>query len=365
MMKASNNSELQPTEERVSILEMFQLLWAYLGFLRQKWLILLGGQLILSILLIAYFLLRAPLYTAETTFVVQSSSGSSDNISSLAGVVGINLNALSEESTLFQEDNILELYKSRRMIYETFVSSVPLPKGDSTRLITYWAKEKEVLPKWRKHLKDMAFSFDIPLANYTVKHDSLLFEVIQDFKEENLLAQKPDRLLSILSVQVKTKDPFFAKHFNEILVQKVNDFYFETETKKTGENLKVLSRQADSVRRVLEQTMLDLAIFNEQQPNLNPLYRQVRLPKKKIELDLQANATIYQEVVKNLEIAKITHRNNAPLIQVIDKPRYPLPDNGYSTLKAIVFGLFLGGFLMVCFLTLQYIWKKIQYSLAT
>ena len=247
------------------------------------------------------------------------------------------------------------------MIYETFVTRVK-SGNDSIRLITYWANYKKLLPKWQKQLDQEDFNFELPLKNYTVKHDSLIFEVIKDFKEENLIAQKPDRLLSILSVQVKAKDPFFAKHFNELLVEKVNDFYLETETKKTGENLNVLTKQADSVRTVLDQTLLDLAIINEQQPNLNPLYRQIRLPRKKIEIDLQANATIYQEVVKNLEIAKITHRNNTPLIQVIDQPRYPLPDNSYSLIKSVVFGLFIAGFLVLLAAILRYVWLQIRTS---
>ena len=361
MESLKNSQTVSESEERISILDMVKMVVAFIKYLRKNLLKLIVAQLVLSFLLISYFLIRSPIYTAETTFVVQSGSGSSDNISSLASVVGINLNALSDESTLFQEDNILELYKSRRMIYETFVTRVK-SGNDSIRLITYWANYKKLLPKWQKQLDQEDFNFELPLKNYTVKHDSLIFEVIKDFKEENLIAQKPDRLLSILSVQVKAKDPFFAKHFNELLVEKVNDFYLETETKKTGENLNVLTKQADSVRTVLDQTLLDLAIINEQQPNLNPLYRQIRLPRKKIEIDLQANATIYQEVVKNLEIAKITHRNNTPLIQVIDQPRYPLPDNSYSLIKSVVFGLFIAGFLVLLAAILRYVWLQIRTS---
>ena len=37
-------------------------------------------------------------------------------------------------------------------------------------------------------------------------------------------------------------------------------------------------------------------------------------------IDVQANSAIYQELLKQLELAKVTHRNNMPLIQVIDSP---------------------------------------------
>jgi uncharacterized protein involved in exopolysaccharide biosynthesis len=356
-------TEHEFSEDRISFIEMIEMVLSFIRYLRKNFISLLIANTALGVVIILYLLFRSPIYTAETTFVVMSGSGQSGNISSLANVVGINLNAFSDESSLFQEDNILELYKSRRMIYETFLVPVAI-KGDSMRLITYWSNEKELIKKWRKHLKNDMFSFEIPIESYTVKHDSLIFEVIKDFKEQNLLARKPDRLLSILSVQVKAKDPVFAKNFNEILVKKVNDFYLETETKKTGENLDILSRQADSVRKVLHEKMQEVAIMNEQQPNLNPLYHQVRVDKNKAEIDLQANATIYQEVVKNLEIAKITHRNNTPLIQVIDYPRYPLPDNTYSIPKAVVFGLFIAFFIVLLSTLMRYIWLALRSNLS-
>ncbi|MFZ9046679.1 MAG: exopolysaccharide biosynthesis protein [Cyclobacteriaceae bacterium] len=357
-----NTSDSQE-ETRISIGELIQQLANYVQFLiaNIRWMVLVG--LAAGLVWSGYLYFKRPVYTAETTFVLQSSGGGGENISSLASVVGINLNALSDESTLFQEDNILELYRSRNMIYQAFLTKVDIG-SEQQRLISYWANFTELLPKWRGHLEDPTFSFEIPVEEFTVKHDSLIFEVIKDFKEENLSAEKPDRLLSILSVRVRSKDQDFSKSFNEVLVKKVNDFYLETETKKTGENLRVLTRQADSVRVVLEETMLQLAIINEQQPNLNPLYRQVRLPKKKVEIDLQANATIYQEVVKNLEIAKITHRNNTPLIQIIDEPRYPIASNHYSAIKALFFGGLYAGLLALFGFSAYYLKASIQESLA-
>ena len=77
------------------------------------------------------------------------------------------------------------------------------------------------------------------------------------------------------------------------------------------------------------------------------------MPLQKIQIDLQASSAVYQEIVKNLEIAKVAHRNNTPLIQVIDRPILPLEHNRMKWYKALVIGLILGGICMVGFFTLK------------
>jgi uncharacterized protein involved in exopolysaccharide biosynthesis len=59
-------------------------------------------------------------------------------------------------------------------------------------------------------------------------------------------------------------------------------------------------------------------------------------------IDVQANSAIYQELLKQLELAKVTHRNNMPLIQIIDSPSYPLENSRWKLLKTIIYGMILG-----------------------
>ena len=74
--------------------------------------------------------------------------------------------------------------------------------------------------------------------------------------------------------------------------------------------------------------------------------------------NLQANQAIYLEVVKQLELAKAAHRNKTPLIQIIDKPSFPLENNRWKFLNTLAFGLFGGGSLTVLLLSLQRIIRQ-------
>ena len=72
-----------------------------------------------------------------------------------------------------------------------------------------------------------------------------------------------------------------------------------------------------------------LAETDQRIPNPNPLSKINLVPYQKAMVDVQANSTIYQELIKQLELAKVTHRNKAPLIQIIDEPIYPLENSNF------------------------------------
>ena len=70
-------------------------------------------------------------------------------------------------------------------------------------------------------------------------------------------------------------------------------------------------------------------------------------------IDVQANSGIYQELLKQLELAKVTHRNNMPLIQVIDSPSYPLENSRWKLLKTLLYGTLIGLFLSIFMILLR------------
>ena len=184
-------------------------------------------------------------------------------------------------------------------------------------------------------------------------HDSILNEVVKIIKEKYLIVDKPSRKTTILEIGFDHKDELLAKSFNENLVSIVNDFYNKTKTQKTGENLKILERQADSVKKVLDKSILFLAEKDQSIPNPNPLTKVSLVPYQKALIDVQANGAIYQEIVKQLELAKVSHRNKTPLIQIIDKPTLPLENSRLKLFECLVFGIFGGLFFSVLYYSLS------------
>ena len=141
-----------------------------------------------------------------------------------------------------------------------------------------------------------------------------------------------------------TKNVLTKKHQSNI--QTYDDCLRVSKTLKTSLNLIILQRQSDSVRDVLNNSIQILAELDEKIPNSNPLLKTNKTPFQKAAVDVQANTAIFAELVKQLEIAKISHRNNTPLIQIIDSPIYPLENSRWNLPKTLVYGFFLGISLM-------------------
>lgn len=316
----------------------------YLLYNSKKIIILSSSILAISLL---YNYVKSPTYYARTSFVLdsESSSNSIGDIASLASLAGINASSFIDASSLFQIDNIQELYRSSSMLKETLLTR-SLFGNKNELLINRFGQEEKINKKWNNLGID--FSNESLLSSKSRLHDSVLFEAVKIIKENYLIVDKPSRKTTILEIGFDHKDEIFAKSFNENLVSIVNNFYFKTKTRKTGENLKILQRQADSVKKVLDKSILILAEKDQSIPNPNPLTKVSLVPYQKALVDVQANGAIYQEIVTQLELAKVTHRNKTPLIQIIDKPTLPLENSRLKFFECLFYGLF-GGLLIAIF----------------
>lgn len=302
--------------------------------------------------------LKKPFYTAECTFVLEEPGGTAlGQYAGLASMVGVDMGRGG--SGIFQGDNIIELYKSRSMIRETLLSNGVFANDSAQLLIDRYIAVNGLREKWLKKdgLKDI--SFNIPVVNFSVKHDSLISEIVRDINKNYLTVAKPDKKLNIISVKVKSQDQLFAKEFTSQIVNNVNKFYVKTRTKKSFENMQILQRQADSVRTVLNRSIGGAAAAVDANPNANAAMQILRVPSQRRQIDVQASTAVYAEIVKNLEVSKISLRQETPLIQVVDKPTLPLDKQEVGMLKAIILGAFAALFLSSAILVLIYAGKNV------
>jgi len=334
------STENNYSNDKISLSFLISGLKDWLSFLiAKKFFIVLVTSSVLFFTISFNYLLN-PVHYARTTFVLDNDSTSSmGDLSSLASLAGINASSFVDASSLFQIDNIQELYRSNSMIKKTLMSVANDGKKDFL-LIDRLVQVEKLKNKWDKLGVDVNNLGSTKLAS-RVK-DSLVKALIKNIKKENLVVDKPSRKTTILEIGFDHKDEILAKTFNENLVQIVNQFYNKTKTLKTGANLKILQRQSDSVKIVLDTSIMLLAEIDQSIPNANPISKVNLVPYQKAMIDVQTNSAIYGELLKQLELAKVTHRNNMPLIQVIDKPSYPLENSRWKLFKTLIYGLIFG-----------------------
>lgn len=303
--------------------------WVYLGTKRT---VLFAVVLVAGLLGLAYGYLKKPVYVATTTFVLENGESGGGGLSQYMGIasmMGIDLGG-SGGGGIFQGDNIIELYKSRNMIERALLH--PL-ESDSTQLLIDRYLRFNNYSKWFNdhQLANTTFSTYQQLLKEKRAfrlRDSIMAIAVEKINKYNLSVGKPDKKLDIIKVDVKAKDEIFAKEFNDQIVKNVNDFYVQTKTKKSLDNVSILQQKTDSVRRVMNGEIYSAVAVADATPNLNPTRQVQRMaPVQRSQFSAETNKTILAELVKNLEMAKFNLRKETPLIQVIDAPILPLKDN--------------------------------------
>lgn len=335
-------------DEEISLKELILRSRNFFRYLMSKWLVIVLAGVIGGILGFVYADSKKPVYTAASTFVLEegSSGGGLGAYAGVASMVGIDVGG-SSGGGIFQGDNIIELYKSRTMIQKALLSEVDV-SGKRELIIDLYLKFTKIRESWSKNpeLKNISFSFK-PDNTFSRQQDSILGTVVNDINLNYLSVAKLDKKLSIIKVEVKASDEQFAKAFNDQIVKKVNDFYVQTKTKKSLEDIAILQQKTDSVRAVMNGAVYTAVAVSDATPNLNPT-RQVQriVPMQRAQISVETNKTILSELVKNLEMSKMALRQETPLIQIIDQPVFPLKKEQFSILKGILLGV-----LFFCLLT--------------
>ena len=163
---------------------------------------------------------------------------------------------------------------------------------------------------------------------------------------------------SLKNHQQYDQDEKFTKYVCERLAKEVSDYYIETKSKKARINSEILKKQVDSVRAELNNSISNVASEIDNNYNLNPALSKKASAGKKKAIDVQANTAILTQLVTQSELAKIALRKETPLIQLIDKPIYPLDMQKSSKLKFLIIGGLLGAFMVTFYLLLARIIKE-------
>ncbi|MBE7175739.1 MAG: lipopolysaccharide biosynthesis protein [Mucilaginibacter polytrichastri] len=348
--------------EQVTLKQLVGQFSIWYNYLVSKWKIILLFTCAGIILGVVYAKMKKPLYKAECTFVLQDDSKSSfSQYAGIASALGLDL-GMGGSSGIFQGGNIIDLYQSRSMIEKALLGQVTW-NNKPVKLIDRYIDINNLREKWNesKTLKDFKFTDDVN-RGLSRTQDSLLGRFVKDIRDNYLKVDKTEKNSNIISVQVSSPDEFFSKEFADRIVRTVNEFYIQTTTKKSFKNLSILQHQADSIRIALNRNISGVASDIEANPNPNAARLSLRVPAQKRQVDAEANKAILSELVKNLEISKVTLRRETPLIQVIDTPVYPLDIQRLGTIKAGIIGGFLFGFLVTGILFGRYILRSLLQS---
>ena len=345
-------------KEEITLKQLIIKIKEWFSFILSKWKIIFLFSTIGSICGYLYSINKETLYVAELNFIVEN-----DKPMVLAGSLSttfsFDLGGSSNEG-IFSSTNMIELFKSRRMVEKTLLTKIPWNNKNISLADMYLMinqSEEKILDS-----KNIIFPINKVRKDYSRSQDSILGTIYTDIKTHFLKVDYLDKKTSIIKVEMKYKNELFAKSFLEKLAQVVSDDYYEIKTKKSKINMLVLQRQTDSVRVELNNALNGIEIVKENPFNLNSDLKVRRLNPKQQQVDIEINTKVLTEFIKQLEISKVAVRKDTPLIQIIDNPILPLAKEKFGSIKGILIGGFLASFLIVLILIIKRIFDKILNS---
>ena len=270
----------------------------------------------------------------KAEFIIAAEEQGASGMDGLLAQFGLDIGS-SNPGGVFEGESLVRLFQIRSLIERSLLTEVK-HAGKSVLLADLVWKDMKISQK--PVFAGVAFSKD--RKNHQPLTDSALYLMFKYVNREMLTVSRPDKKQSFVTVSCAHRDPAVAMLFSETMIETVTEYYIETLTKKARYNLNVLRLEADSVQKVLNRNLQSNASMSDL--NLNPLMQRARVGQNRSMIDLQISISLYGELIKNLKLAEIGLRKQTPLIQIIERPHYPLEHVGLRWWQYLATGLGLG-----------------------
>ena len=340
-----NNDEIQLKDILIKLSE-------YKSYLLKKKFTIVLISFFCLVLGIVFAISADKKYIAELTFVVedqQASGGTLGAMSGMANQFGFDLGGSS--STTFSQNNILELLKSRGVVEAALMQNRKINKKEDL-LIEHYLHINKIKDLWESDIDLTPVSFHGIL---TQNNDSVSGVVWKNIIENKLVVDFQSDEANIIKLSYTSVNEEFAKMFVEAVIEQMSKMYIVYQTAQANNTLDFLQNRADSVFGELEIAELEFAKVKD--INQRIVKASGRLKELQLMRRVEVLNTMYLEIVKNLELSKITLLNQTPIINIIDKPILPLQVEKKSKTVLGLLGVFLGGFLSLIFFVFRKLFK--------
>ena len=341
----SHNDEIQLKDILIKLSE-------YKTYLFRKKFVIIAISGFFLVLGIVFAISADKKYTAELTFVVEGQQGSGGNLGAMSGVASqFGFDIGSSSRATFSQNNILELLKSRGVVEAALMQNRKVNKTNDL-LIEHYLYLNKIKDSWKKNKDIIPVSFHEIL---TQDNDSVSGDVWRSIIEDKLVVELQSDDANIINLSYTSVNGEFAKIFVEALIEQMSEMYITYQTAQASNTLSFLNNRADSV-------FIELEIAEEEFAKVKDINQRIvkasgRLKELQLMRRVEVLSAMYLEIVKNLELSKLTLLNQTPIIQIIDKPILPLEVEAKSITALGLLGAFLGGFLSLFFFIFRKLFK--------
>jgi uncharacterized protein involved in exopolysaccharide biosynthesis len=314
-------------------------------------------------------------YTSSITMIVSESHNSTEGLKGLAAMVGVNL------SNFNNNDNNLPI-----STYPTFLSSGPFVKElmqtkvkfkdipEPITLYEYFSDERlqpfnflEKLYKYTIRLPQLiAYKIsnekidETPFKKDSVKKDDYLkftaleTSVANTLRRKIMLETKKEEGIIVLTANMP--EAFVSAQVVQITKDLLQKYITEFKVQKAKQNIECITEQYNQVKNRFENKQQELARFRD--ANQNALLSITQTQEEQLKSEYNLLFSIYSELAKQLEHAKIKMNETQPILTVVDPALVPLKKSKPNRPSIVFIYTLLGLTISIGYILIPYLHFK-------
>jgi hypothetical protein len=313
-------------EEEFGIKDLIRILktWKEL-FVKNIFKILFAG-IIGGAIGFAYAYLDTPKYNAQLKFVMRSdpSSGLSSGLAGLSSILGSGTAPGGSGSGL---ERVIELIGSDRIIGNAILTESEV-NGKQDLLVNHYIGLQGYRKEWEKDsiISKVNYPLGVQFADLDFPQRKAIKIIIGSLigkdNSSKLIGKSFDKKSGVVTLAVTYKNEDFSIALTNAIYNEVIEFYSDQSLAATSNNVQVLTRKADSIRRELDATRRAFARNSDQALGL--LLQEDKVENKSLAFKENMLSLMYAEVQKNLETLKYIESSSMPSFTIIDQPYSPI-----------------------------------------
>lgn len=367
MQENINNQPYIEDEQEIDIMELVSKLW------RRKSMIIRWCIVGAVIGLIAGFSIPKT-YTSSVTFAPETQQKTSSSVSSIASMMGVNLNNSVDAISVEMYPDIVH---STPFIVELFDLPVTFERKDSiinTTLLDYMTEYQK--SPWWSHITSAPFKVlgwvmsigkekeeDIEIAINELNVNNLPVKergVVSFFAES--IKVNVDKKTGKISMSLELQDPNVVATVMEAVTENLKTYMSDYRTSKARqdiENLEVICAQRKADYYLAQQAYAQYVDGNK-----SVVRQSAQAELERLQQEMNLAYQVYSQVATQLEGARIQEQQAKPVFVILNPATIPLHKTAPSKVKLLfIFTFFACSCAILWILFGEEYWKKLQTNL--
>lgn len=349
MIQNQNNFPVE--EQEIDIMELIRKMWINKA-------LILKFTAVFMVVGVFVALFSPKVYTASCDVVPQTSSGStSSGMSSLAALAGINLNQSMDVKALspLVYENILKSTTFRKELMQTPIEFEKA--GKAVSFYEYYTSKEYNKPSVLGYIKKYTIGLPFVILNairgeQELPQMSAAGDAVQqiesltedEYKVSQILSQAVTITLTekkgYVTITANMPEAVAAAQLAQATLTLLQKYITEFKIDKVQSNLDFVQSRYDEAKQNFENIQFRRAKYRDSNQNL--VKHSARVEQEKLDAEYTLAMTLYSELAKQLEQAKISVKETAPILTVINPVTIPYKKSKPQRATILMAFIFLG-----------------------